>query len=388
MLKKWHFPYSLLIFSIVTVLCGAEVLYARNSSGTSKKNSPSRNSQLQSSGSSLAWSLSMGGYRSEDELNQSTSFDLSARLDYKHELNSLTRIHVKPAFTYSSGYSQTQSQKEASSSDWTIKKAEFAVTPGLGVELSSGALNQREIHSALLWKDQALPALQVSWRSQSVAGWRFRSHVQGAIATSSSLSTNTTDKEKTPTFESYGVGVNYQGPALSSETRISAFAFSNLPQSVATAAATLGNTVTTTNGTDYRFNQEYKGIELQQRWTMYLSRGLNYELRGSFISNQKSTKGLNQAFEIENRLALNSGQQIWTPVYRYFEIQPDATVASYNSSRFETNRTGYQAGLNFQLEKLFQLSLLSGERDVLFESPSQKRERTLSLELETNHDIF
>jgi hypothetical protein len=330
----------------------------------------------------------MGGYRSEDELNQSTSFDLSASLDYKLPLNRLTRIHLKPAFTYSSGYSQTQSQKDASSSDWTIKKAEFAVTPGLGFELASGALNQREIHSSLLWKDQALPALQLRWMSESTAGWKIKAYLQGAIATSSSLSTNTTDKEKTPTFESYGMSVNYKGSLLFSETKISTFSFSNLPQSVATAAATLGNTVTTINGTDYRFTQEYKGIEVQQKWNLSLTNSLKYELRGSFATNQKSKKGLNQAYEIENRLEIRRGQQTWTPIYKYFEIQPDATVASYNSSRFQTNRAGYQVGLNFQLEKLFQLSLLSGERDVLIESPSQKREKTLSLELETDHDIF
>ena len=391
MWRKLLRPHLMLIFSMLSFLLGLEPLLAQSSANQTpsiKGQLPNKNQTQSEQKSELKWSLSMGGYRTEDELNQSTSFDLNANLEYQLELNAYTKIQLKPLFSYSSGYSQTQNQKEAASSDWTMKKAEFTVLPGFGFELAAGALNQREIHSSLLWKDQALPALQLRWESATLQGWKLKAFSQGAIATSSSLSTNTTDKEKTPTFESYGAVVSYKGSRLTSETRLSTFAFSHLPQSVATSAATLGNSVTTTNGTDYRFLNEYQGYEVQQKWGLPLTKSLNYQLRGSFVSNRKAEKGMNQAYEIENRLALQVGTQTWTPTYKYFEIQPDATVASYNSSRFQTNRAGYEGGLRFSLEKLFQLSLLAGERDVLIESPSQKRERTLSLELETEHEIF
>jgi hypothetical protein len=110
---------------------------------------------------------------------------------------------------------------------------------------------------------------------------------------------------------------------------------------------------------------------------------LGFEIEANGVKNAGAPSEMSQGYTVFTKADLWFGAVKWSPSFEYFNVQPDASVAYYSSPIYQTNRVGYETGLSLQYKKIFRFSMSGGERDVLFESTSQSRERFFSLSLET-----
>jgi len=330
------------------------------------------------------WNLRLRNFRFEDDFNQknSTYFRLAADLQYQ-PLENVT-FRLAPKFDYENGYTQAQEETTASSTKWGVKEASINAEPFSEFLLSAGALDQGKDHPALLLVDQAFPAIRIKYQSDSKA--RFSAGIKGesAIPTSSSLSTQTKEFEKTPSYNSGSLFFDLQRTAVEGSGQVGVYQYQNLPTSIATKSGLKGNSTEPTSGTDSIFKYDYQGTFARGKFKTHLGKYLSLLTLGEWAQNQKAPSGYNQAVRAKTGAELNISSRFQlTPFYEYFRIEPDAIVSHYNGDWLNSNRLGYSAGLEMAYRKTLKISLQTGERDVVYESPTQHRERTWLLTLET-----
>lgn len=335
-----------------------------------------------------SWNFALSNSQYRDEFNQKNMTATSVGVDLTYDLTRVLQLKFNPRFAFETGYLQTETQSDSSYSAWTTKEASVNLTPVEYVELSAGALNQSALHSRLLLADIAFPAVRLTLQTAENQNLRFGFKAQSAIATSSSLSTETNELEKTPSFQSAGLFTQGQWRRFKFGLRANYFQFKNLPTSLATVSGVLGNTVNSTSNDMSEFAYEYKGYEVNGNSKILVGR-FSYEIKAAFVKNTVVEKELSEGFRVENSLAMKVHPE-WSmaPSYEYFKIAPDAAVAAYNSSSLTANRVGYRAGFSAEMLKIFKASIKAGQRSVVYVSPSQSREKTLDLELETMNVPF
>lgn len=333
------------------------------------------------------WTASLVGQNGQDEFNQRNLLEMVLRMRLNYRLLETLHLNLTPSFTYLTGYSQTELGERADTTEWSVKNADVTVFPNGIVELKAGALNQTPFHSHLLLGDRAFPSLALTLQTSSIEGYRFGVRGQSAIATSSSLSTETEDLEPTPTFSSAGIFAEVNNTTLKSRLRINAFQFRNLPRSMATLSVLRGNTAideSEENLTESEFKYQFQGFEASWDLSFNLTRSIRPQVQVAGVQNQKAPKGQNTGTSIRSGVEIFPSESFsFTPFYQFSRIESDAAVSGYASTLFETNRIGYSAGCEIQIQKTLNLTLAGGERDVLIESPSQFRERFWKIGLET-----
>jgi hypothetical protein len=340
-------------------------------------------SSKKKSGIDGTWKLQLTQKQFVDPFTQKqiTEFRLFADLRYEPLQN--VYFLLGPKFTYANGFVQTQDDQGATKAEWSIR--EISINGDLTyLQASAGALDQTPQHPSVLLFEQTFPAAKLRLHSNSHANWVYSLQGETGIPTSSSLSPQTQTFEKTPGYQSGFVGVMSQKMRIDLDAKVGAFQFQNLPTSVATKSALLGNTTTNTNGGDSQFIYEYSGgfVQLQAKARLMprLDLGVNLEAaQNNQVSQNLSHATLARAFS-DFRFIRNF--EI-SPFYESFRIEPDAVVALYNSDMLNTNRVGYRGGLAVTYKQTLKVSVSSGERDVIYESPFQQREKTLYLRLET-----
>jgi hypothetical protein len=336
-----------------------------------------------------SWSISLGAKRFEDDFNQKATSDFSMGADLRYQPLELIQFRVLPAFHSSTGYTQTEDESSGSSGKLLIREASANITSRmLGqsmIRLSLGALNQEALHSALLFsEDLSFPAARLSLSTDPQAVFVGGLHSEAAIVTASSLSTQTQNFEKTPTFQSHLLFLKLQKTVMEAQLLGGVFEFENLPMSVATKSGLFGNTTDSTTALDSVFRYAYKGSLASGNFKANFSRTFASGIKTAWVQNREAPQSQNQGSVVEAYadLDLSRNFQI-SPFYDYFRVESDATVASFNNEGLNTNRVGYSAGFRMSLQKMVKLTLSGGERDVLLLSPTQARERTWNLRLET-----
>jgi hypothetical protein len=333
------------------------------------------------------WNLRLAQKRFESPFEQKSTSEFRLGADLSYRPLEITRFRLAPQFSYNTGYQQTQESSEASASEWGVKEASITLEASRFLQASTGALDQSQDHPSILLHDQTFPALRIQLQSDSVRLWSFGLTLESAIPTSSSLSTQTKEFEKTPGFNSASVLLSVNSPSFQSRLRLGAYEFQSLPQSVAQKAGYLGNTTATPNGNSslFEFDGGYQGTFASFQGETWVHRSLRLSAFAEWVKNSRAADGLNQGIRSEISAELRAGSKLSViPSYEFFRIDPDATVSSYNGSWLNTNRIGYLAGLGFSFRNKMKISLNGGERDVLFLSPAQQRERTWNLKLETS----
>jgi hypothetical protein len=331
------------------------------------------------------WSLTLSQRQFQDPFNQRqiTEFDLLA--DLKYYPLEMFYFDLAPVFSYTNGFVQTQKEQSASVTEWGVSEASFNGETKW-VKGSLGAINQAPNHpSVLLSEYQTFPAAQADVHTHSDGRWVFGSVAETAIPTTSSLSTQTQEFEKTPSYSSGSMYLKTQKMLVEMELRAGGFRFENLPMSVASKSALLGNTADSTdNGINSKFVYNYEGAFAEFKPKLILSRKWAVGSSIEWVQNSQAPERFNQGLYSKIFTDLQLGRNLqWTPFYEYFRIEPDATVALYNGVDLNTNRVGYRAGLSLEYKKTLRVTLSGGERDAIFTSPTQQREKTLTFKLET-----
>ena len=333
------------------------------------------------------WGLAMDAKHADDEqANQKTQSTLGLRLNFGYDLTSFLNLQINPRVNSRNGYIQAaDSANTPKGSSIDVAEASTNLHDKEWVQLSLGALNQSDQFSSLLIDSElAFPAARLAFnvgeKTHSFAGI----YAEAAVPTSSSLTTNSKDFEKTPSFTAAGLRgkLNAQGWTL--KARANYFEYRDLPTTVATDSSVLGNSSSTNSqSASNEFLYDYHGLESGLSTRLDVNRNLGFEVEGNYIQNQAAPTGLNQGYNAKAKMDIWTRQLKWTPSFEYFDLQPDSAVAYYNSSDYQTNRVGYLAGIALQYHKMFKVEFKGGERDVAFETATQSRERFFSLTLET-----
>lgn len=354
--------------------------FAQNpSNSSSQKNSENKSVQG-------TWNIRMGQLQEKDPYNQRNITDFRLGLNLYHSLIEYTFINFAPTFKFRSGYQQTQADSEPQQNELGVREASFNVgntkedSKDFGFLLSTGAIDQTNHTTRLLFYEQTFAAAKLNIHSSGFFG-----EAEYAIPTSSSLSTQTKDFEKTPQYTSLILGFETNSNAFSGTYSLGTFAFENIPGKTATSSSLRGNTTRPTSGRDSEFKFEYAGYFLATKSEFAVFKNNYLGLRADYLANDRVDSNLGQAFDVRGHWKL-----IWnktytfTPFYQFFRVDSDATIAAYNWSLYNTNRQGYRSGLEVQFKQKLSVSASFGEKDAIIESPFIQRDNFFMLTLETS----
>lgn len=334
-----------------------------------------------------SWNLRLAQKRFENPFEQKTTSEFRLGADLFYRPLEMTTFRLAPRFFYSTGFQQSQETRNASNSEWGVKEASVTVAPWSFFEAATGALDQSRNHPALLMDEQSFPAARLQFQTPQGDLGGLALAAETAIPTSSSLSTQTREFEKTPGYNSAVLAANAKSSRFEGLLRVGAYEFQNLPQSVAQKSAYLGNSTRSRTGDSslFEFANEFQGTFASLQASIQAGSALKLSALAEWVKNSKAAEGFNQGSRSEISADLRvSSNLILIPSYEFFRIEPDAAVASYNGISLNTNRIGYQAGIGFSFKNTMKVILNGGERDVLFLSPLQQRERTWNFKLETS----
>ncbi|MBO9665626.1 MAG: hypothetical protein J7501_02285 [Bdellovibrio sp.] len=334
---------------------------------------------------SAEWRLSMAGTDNQDLQTQSKYVDLRLEVKSKYILTSSMFLDLQPAVRLVSGQAQTMDGADKMENKILLNQAAVHYTPASFFRLSAGALDQRYAHTSLLIDKMAFPGARVEAKLR--AGDTETSLVGAtSIPTSTSLSTNTNEKEATPSLNS-GALKFYYVPTRDAfwSTTVGYFMYNNLPSAVAKESMLLGNEVNTLSEADYEFVNKYEGVEAGTYLRLPVGSLLHVSLVGEYLKNLKAEDDVNTATMYSAGASVHmTGNLDLNLMGGYFSVAPEAAVAYFNARGFETNRQGYfgETGLSFRKEG-FNVGVRYTDSEVMFTNSIQSREKTIMIKLET-----
>jgi hypothetical protein len=338
----------------------------------------------------IQWKIGLGAQREQDAFsNQSLQTQFSVGLKADYELTNFMYLLVEPRGLFLNGNVQSPSATSPKSSQFEVVEASANLHNEKALELSLGALNQQKTSSSLLLGDLAFPAARTLGRYEFLPGNSFTLFAQYAVPTSATLSTNSKDFERTPSLTTAGWLSEGRMGSFVASTSGQYFEYKDIPSSVAGDSALLGNTTTSSSTSSTNdFVYLYRGYDVQLVSSLEFNPQLSIGVKGQWIRNLGAPSNLSDGYSAKVLSTYKTSTLGITPFYEYFRIAPDATIAYYNSSLYQTNRIGSMGGLSLQYKKLFTVSASGGIRDALFESAVQTRENFYTLKLETLYAPF
>lgn len=333
-----------------------------------------------------SWRMALSGVDAQD--SQSSSKYVGVGLEARSKYHLLPDLYfaLDPLIRFENGSYQTIDGTRKNESGLYLKEAAAHWQFLQGSDLSAGALNQTKVHSELLVGDQAFPAVRADVQIFKIGNFQTLVTAEQAIPTSSSLATNTTGVESTPRFLSASLALNYEASLGHWRTRLGTFSYDNLPSTVATESGFRGNTVISLTEAESKFVYEYQGVEALTSLRTPVMRGWDVLADASYLQNNKARAELSRAYAASIGSEFYFiGRKSLEMKLTSFRIEPDAAVAFFNSNKFyNTNRVGYsyESFMNFKRYN-FRLGARYTEAEVIFLNPTQSREKSLMLILET-----
>lgn len=332
-----------------------------------------------------SWSMQLGGQFIRDTLaNQKTQAALGLNLNLEYNLTPYFALNISPRISFRNGHIQAASSTNGRENSLELINASAVFSDRNYYALSAGVLDMTQVHSGLLVAS-TFPAAKALISTGEENYFAANLTVLGAVPSSATVTNNSRDYDKTPSFQSVALRVKYTGSMAEALLQLSQYQYQDLPLNVSTDSTFLGNSgIGPDNSPQTEFRYRYAGQELRTALGLKLNRALTYRFTGAVVRNQEAPIGLNSGYLIGNQVDyVMNGRWTLAPTFSYFRVEPDTTVANFNDAMTTTNRVGYATGLGFHYRKQFKIAALSGEREVVFLKTSQARERFMSLSLET-----
>lgn len=335
------------------------------------------------------WSLQLGGQFIRDSLaNQKTQSALGLNLGLDYDFTEIFWLSINPRVSFRNGHVQAATSTNGRENSLELINAAAVVSDRNHFLVSIGALDMTAVHSSLL-VSSTFPAIRAQVSTGEVNPVAVTLIGMSAVPSSATLTNNSRDYDKTPSFNSASVRVAYRSSMFEGIVQLGGYEYKDIPLNVSTDSTFLGNTpIGPDNSQQVEFRYQYKGLEARLGGAFALSRSVRLSVQAGAVRNSEAPASMNQGYLIGNQLEVIANSD-WTliPSFTYFRVEPDATVANYNDALTSTNRIGYSVGLNTEYRKLFKVGAYGGEREVVFRKTSQARERFMNVTLET-FDVF
>jgi len=331
------------------------------------------------------WRLRLSGSDVHDEQSQSKIVDIRAEFKARYLLSNSLQLDVQPTVRLQSGQTQSVDGADKPENKITLNQAAVHYLPVSALRFSAGALNQRHMHSEILLDRIAFPAARAEALLKT-NNFKTSLALESAIPTSTSLSTNTKELEPTPSLNTVALKFNWQAAKnLYWKTTGGYFIYNNLPSSVAKQSGLLGNEVEKISDAQYAFTYKYEGYEASTEFEFPVFSALDINAGAEYVQNQKAPSEQNSAYRyyLNGEFHLSKNMDL-TLGGGYFSVAPEAAVAYFNATGFETNRVGYsmESSLAFNKER-FLIGVRYTDSEVMYSNAIQSREKTWFIKLET-----
>ncbi|MBX7232273.1 MAG: hypothetical protein K1X29_09335 [Bdellovibrionales bacterium] len=255
------------------------------------------------------------------------------------------------------------------------------------VTLSAGAINQRYLQNPLLLTELSFPAVQEKFQWEG-AGLSLGLVIQQAVPTSMSLSTRSVAKEKLPSFftETFFANYNPQQSLWSINGRVGAFAFYDLPSSVAYDSRTQGNFAEGEFPENSSFRYGFRGLTYGGDLGLKL-KNVQLKAGADALINQEAPQKYGRGLLTYVQAGVKGfGQWTLIPRAEYFRNERQSSPAFYNSADYgHNNRHGFAYELkaeNLKLGVAFKAKY--SDAQLIEEFPSQANTKIIMIYM----DIF
>lgn len=336
------------------------------------------------------WKASLNGSSSTGERGESKLFGFNFDLQTSYKLNRQLSFQINPIFRYSNGATQSFDTSDKTENRITLNNAAIEFQPIRNIELNAGALNQEKIHSSLLVDSIPFPAARFTLKTEATDQLVVGLVAQNAIPTTSSLASNTGEKEKTPSLTTASLKGNYKSDSFGLRLHAGFFQWENIPTSVAQKSYGLGNSVEVISDSEGRWQYKYSGLDTKIESNIEFG-ATSVRFGVDYLKNNKAPARLNTAYQLWGILNYQFDPNLNAQLLvSRFRVESDATLAYFAPGRFfNTNRNGqsFEGKIAFPKDG-YNLALRFTEADVISEHPIQLKERNLILKLETTYAEF
>ncbi len=297
----------------------------------------------------------LGGNFYGDEKQQEQSVAVSAYTKMKYAPISFADFDLFAGVNLFSGHSQYRYGDSAPHSGLDLKQAAVNFSVIEHFKVGFGALSVSEYPSSVLMiSNHAFPGVKEELLF-GTKNQRILLFAEQMIPTSTSLSTQTADQEKTPSF--FQEGAQFRTPLFTRDLIVGAylghFQFSNLPGAVATQSALYGNSVRETGPSSSKFKYDFNGVFGGADGEYRLSRSFKLGLSQALIQNIAAPEGSNLGAEtaLHADFAYSAETTLGIQAASFFN-ESDSSPAFFNSAEYgHNNMQGFSAGVRFEFPK-------------------------------------
>ncbi|MGE4132218.1 MAG: hypothetical protein AB7F86_11310 [Bdellovibrionales bacterium] len=302
------------------------------------------------------WKFDLGGANGQEAKDAYTAAYVYFSSNFDFNFAKIIKARISPWARAFSGRSQDRFDDGGLDNKISLHEFWLGVEPLPFVELRAGAHHQGVLGSPMLVSGlRTFPGLQEIFKAKFTPEFEGKIVLQQVVPTSSSLNDEREDVEPLPWFRTEHI--EFKGRAFRKlEWKVfgGRYAWQDIPMKVATESAKHGNSLDTNGYSLYgRLTYQHKGY-FGGSTVCFCDDENGYGIVGEYMrsTNTEVPSGLADSQLIGIGPKVTIGDVEVDVRYRKYFIEPEATVAAYNKSRFgNTNRDGHNAEVNLKFLK-------------------------------------
>ena len=335
--------------------------------------------------------LGIGGVKADSTLNTASVMGVEISANAKHFLTEEIHARISAGLSVQTGSSSSARDNNiyTPNNGNHLKEAAISYSPISMIELEGGVINQSFLNAPMVVDKKGFIAAKEKFYYK-LLDTKFTLVATQAIPNNRNLSQkiDVTD-EGDPRFYAESFIVNQELFVGEFQFSTTHYAYDNISNSIAYESILLGNTGTPISKGNGTLANTYSGWNFDLGYNVNINNNLNLKLTGNYIINTQATEA-NSGYRVGTNLTYSSGDNRYTLILENFQIEADASVAYYNSSRYGmANKEGNRIRFEY-LNRPTQLKLGAEviSNSVINENIYQSDEIVLLFSLRKTYDLF
>jgi hypothetical protein len=335
--------------------------------------------------------LGIGGVKADSTLNTASVMGVGISAHAKHYLTEDIHARISGGLNVQTGSSSSARDNNiyTPSNGNYLKEAAVSYSPISMIEIEGGVVNQSFLNAPMVVDKKGFIAAKEKF-SYKLLDTTFSFLATQAIPNNRNLSQKIdVNDEGDPRFyaESFVIDQElYVGEFTFSTTH---YAYDNISNSIAYESILLGNTGTPISKGNGTLANTYSGWNFDLSYNANINNNFNLKVTGSFITNSQATEN-NTGYRVGPKLSYNTGDHRYSLEFENFQIEADASVAYYNSSRYGmANKQGNRLRFEyFNRPSNLKLGAEVISNSVINENIYQSDETVILFSLRKTYDLF